>query len=65
VKATTLTRIARLRARIGTGCPMCKRWPLVYFLTDADPTPATTCDRCGRRFAGLVRLYVGADPDAV
>jgi hypothetical protein len=65
VKAKTVTRVDRLRAAIGTGCPACKCWPFVYHLRDTDPTPPTACDRCGRHFAGLVRIYIGVDPDDI
>jgi hypothetical protein len=65
VKAKTVGRIQKLRARIGEGCPACKGWPLVWILGDDDPEPPAACSRCGRVFAGLVRVYVGVDPDDI
>lgn len=55
MKAKTLARVGRLGAAIGTGCRACRDWPLDYHLRDTDPSPPTVCDRCGRRFTGLIR----------
>lgn len=65
VRATTAGRIQKLRAKIGEGCPACKGWPLVWILGDDSPEPPTECAHCGRRFEGLVRVYVGVDPDDI
>jgi hypothetical protein len=65
MRAKMVTQVERLRAAIGEGCPACRDWPLVHCLSDTEPMPPTSCARCGRRFAGLVRRYVGVDPDAV
>jgi hypothetical protein len=65
VRAKTAGRIKKLRERIGEGCPACKDWPMVVILRDDDPEPPGACDRCGRVFTGLVRVYVGVDPDAI
>lgn len=65
MRAKTVARVERLRAVIGEGCPACKGWPLVWILGDDSPEPPMECDSCGRRFEGLVRVYVGVDPNDI
>ena len=65
VSAETVSRIERLKAVIGEGCPACKDWPHVWVMGKDDPQPPVACDQCGRRFAGGMRVYIGVDLDAV
>jgi hypothetical protein len=58
VRAKTASRIARLKAAIGEGCPACKAWPPVWILGEHDPEPPMVCDCCGRQFKGGVRVYI-------
>jgi hypothetical protein len=58
-------RIIRLRSTIPEGCRVCREWPLVWIMTETCPEPPTGCVNCGRRFSGLVRVYVGVDLDAI
>lgn len=65
VRMRTTRRVERLRASRPGGCAACVSWPLVWILCDGDPESERQCVRCGRVFTGLVRRYVGVDPDAV
>jgi Zn ribbon nucleic-acid-binding protein len=65
VRATTVARIDRLRAKIGAGCPACRDRPQVWILGEDDPEPPDQCERCGRRVDGEVYVYVGIDPDVI
>lgn len=51
-------RLAQLRTRIPAGCPACRHWPHVWILNPGDPEPPVQCDGCGRRFTGLIRVYL-------
>lgn len=65
MRAKTAARVERLRARIGEGCPACRAWPLVWIMGEGSPEPPLACASCGRVFDGLVRVYVGVDPDDI
>jgi hypothetical protein len=39
--------------------------PLLGIAGDGSPEPPTACGHCGRRFDGLVRVYIGVDPDDI
>ena len=43
----------------------CRDWPLIYFLGKHHPEPPRSRDNCGRIFAGLIRVYLGIDPNDV
>jgi hypothetical protein len=49
-------RVQTLRDTLPDGCPACWDRPHVWLLNDGDPEPPERCDRCGRRFTGLVRV---------
>ena len=51
-------RLTTLRSQIPAGCPACRDWPHVWIITEGDPEPPAHCDRCGRLFSGLIRVYV-------
>lgn len=65
VRAKTAGRIRKLRERIGEGCPACRNRPMAVILRRGDPEPPGSCDRCGRVFTGLVRVYLGVDPNDI
>jgi hypothetical protein len=44
---------------------VCRDWPLVWVMNERGPEPPEVCARCGRRFVGLVRVYIGIDPDDI
>jgi hypothetical protein len=56
-------RLGNVSARLPEGCPTCRTWPPVWLMTNSDPEPPEQCAQCGRRLAGLVRVYV-TDVDA-
>ncbi len=58
-------RLDRLRGRIPEGCRECRDWPQVWIMNESGPEPPDECEYCGRRFAGLVRVYVLVDLDAI
>jgi hypothetical protein len=43
---------------------VCRDWPLVWIMNATGPEPPDECVNCGRRFSGLVRVYVEVDLDA-
>lgn len=59
-------RVEHLVAQIPEGCAACRDWPLVRILRDGDPDGPLVCDRCGRQWHGLTRVYlIGIDPDLI
>lgn len=65
MRAKTVARVDRLRARIGEGCPACRNRPPVHLLQESDPLPPNDCPACGRRFADEVYVYPGIDPELI
>ena len=58
MKAHLSRRITRLSASVPPGCPACRDWPLVWIMGEGDPGPPGPCERCGREWQGLVRVYL-------
>jgi len=52
-------RVERVRAQVPVGCSVCRDWPVVWLMGEGDPEPPEACGRCGRAWAGEVRVYVG------
>jgi hypothetical protein len=65
VRTKTVTRVDRLREKIGIGCPACCDRPAIHLLGVEDPLPAAFCGACGRRFDDEVLVFLGIDPTTI
>ncbi len=52
-------RADRVRAQVPAGGSACRGWHAVWLIGEDDLEPPEACDRCGRWWAGEVRVYVG------